>query len=158
MRVRGIASVTTAGGVATTSAGTGGTTATPGVAATTPDPIAELQTKLNKGVSFASGGSALSEEAKADLTAWATTINATPGVTEVFVTGHGDAEASETDRTRAATRQISRERALAVRDFLIAQGVAADKLTLEAKGSSEPAQGLAPTDDLNRRVEIKINP
>lgn len=65
------------------------------------------------------------------------------------VEGHTDAKGNA-----VYNQKLSEARALAVRDFLTAQGVAADRLVAAGKGSSEPANSASPLAAENRRVRI----
>lgn len=69
------------------------------------------------------------------------------------VEGHTDAKGSA-----AYNQDLSARRAAAVVAFLAAQGVAADRLTPEGKGFSEPLNGVAPAAAENRRVRIATLP
>jgi OOP family OmpA-OmpF porin len=69
----------------------------------------------------------------------------------IEVRGHTDATGSA-----ESNRVLSEKRALAVRDYLIAQGVSADRITARGFGEDFP---IAPNDTRegrakNRRVEI----
>jgi outer membrane protein OmpA-like peptidoglycan-associated protein len=72
---------------------------------------------------------------------------------KVVIEGHTDSRGSEESNER-----LSKERAEAVRDYLVKQGVSGAQLTAVGKGESEPiadnetAEGRAN----NRRVEIVI--
>ena len=73
----------------------------------------------------------------------------------IVIAGHTDASGNET-----WNQQLSRARAQAVADYLIANGVAADRLIVEGRGSSQP---IADNDTrygrlLNRRIEFELRP
>lgn len=69
--------------------------------------------------------------------------------TRFLVEGHTDASGRADHNLRLST-----QRAQAVQAWLVAQGVAASRLTATGKGASEPVQPLAPTAAANRRVRI----
>ena len=65
------------------------------------------------------------------------------------VEGHTDAKGNA-----VYNQKLSETRALAVRDYLTAQGVSADRLVAAGKGSSELANSASPLAPENRRVRI----
>lgn len=101
---------------------------------------------------FATGGNELSVEAAAQLPAIVAEVAAVPAG-EVIVVGH-------TDRvgTVEANDALSLRRAQAVRDRLVAAGVAADKAVAVGRGEREPAVDTADevAEPRNRRVEIRV--
>jgi OOP family OmpA-OmpF porin len=108
------------------------------------------RTVILEGVTFSTGKSALTDQSKAILTNVAQSLVANPEV-RVEVAGH-------TDNTggRRTNMRLSQARADAVRDFLEANGVAADRITAKGYGPDKPvasnrtAEGRAQ----NRRVEL----
>jgi outer membrane protein OmpA-like peptidoglycan-associated protein len=103
-----------------------------------------------KGVNFLSGSSELTPESLAVLNRVAHSLKAWPEV-KIEVRGHTDATGSA-----ESNRVLSEKRALAVRDYLIAQGISADRITARGFGEDFP---IAPNDTRegrakNRRVEI----
>jgi outer membrane protein OmpA-like peptidoglycan-associated protein len=75
-------------------------------------------------------------------------------VDTVVVSGHADRSGGS-----AYNQQLSERRASVVRDALIANGISADKIRMEAYGEDKPAK---PTEDgvrepLNRRTEVVIS-
>ena len=71
----------------------------------------------------------------------------------ILIAGHTDASGSE-----SWNQQLSRARAQAVADYLTANGVAAERLIVEGRGSAEP---VADNDtrygrSLNRRIEFEL--
>jgi outer membrane protein OmpA-like peptidoglycan-associated protein len=103
-----------------------------------------------EGVTFTSGKSELTDEARTILTDVAQSLVANPEV-RVEIAGH-------TDNTggRKTNMRISQARADAVEDFLEANGVAPDRITAKGYGPDKPvasnrtAEGRAQ----NRRVEL----
>lgn len=69
----------------------------------------------------------------------------------IAITGHTDSSGPE-----PGNLALSMERAEAVRRALIARGIPADGLRSRGLGSSEPVEGLAPSDPANRRIEFSV--
>lgn len=69
----------------------------------------------------------------------------------IAITGHTDRSGTEPGNIL-----LSIERARAVREALIGRGIPRDGLRASGKGSREPAEGLAPTDPANRRIEFSV--
>lgn len=69
----------------------------------------------------------------------------------IAITGHTD-----TSGTKPGNLALSSERAQAVRQALMARGIPADGLRARGVGSSQPVEGLAPTDPANRRIEFSV--
>lgn len=69
----------------------------------------------------------------------------------IAVTGH-------TDNSGAGVNNISLSlsRAEAIRNALIVRGIPADGLRAKGVGSSQPVQGLDPSDPANRRIEFSV--
>lgn len=105
------------------------------------------------GVMFATGSAELSGDSKDLLADIANRLNGQPMV-GAKVVGYTDSVGSE-----ASNKLLSERRARSVSDFLVSQGVPADKLTQEGLGESNPvgdnetAEGRA----ANRRVEISVD-
>lgn len=123
------------------------------------EPIEALQEngKLETRVPFVDGVE-LTEEARAELA----TVIASPQVTKggrITLRGHSDSGGSDEANLRA-----SQERAEAVRDWMIENGVAEERITVIAFGEQNPAQPNALPDGTpneegraaNRRVEIEV--
>lgn len=103
-------------------------------------------------------GAELTEEARADLA----TVLASPQVTEggeIVLRGHSDSGGSD-----EANMRVSQARAEAVRDWLVENGVAEERITLIAFGEQNPEAPNALPDGTpdeagraaNRRVEIEV--
>jgi len=105
------------------------------------------------GVQFATGTSELNGSAREALARFSGVVASYPGL-RFNVEGHTDNTGSPTANT-----ELSLRRAIAVRDYLIGQGVAASTIDVAGLGSSRPeadnttAQGRAK----NRRVEIVVS-
>lgn len=105
-----------------------------------------------RGVNFATGSAKLLPAAGETLKAVASAMKANPKV-EVEVGGHTDSVGEE-----ARNQGLSERRAKAVKDFLVKEGVDADRLSTKGYGESQPAD----TNDTaegranNRRVAFKV--
>ena len=69
----------------------------------------------------------------------------------IAITGHTDSSGPE-----AGNLALSVERARSVRAALMARGIPADGLRTRGVGSSDPIEGLAPSDPANRRIEFSV--
>lgn len=69
----------------------------------------------------------------------------------IALTGHTDSSGPE-----PGNLALSRARAEAVRQALIQRGIPADGLRIRGAGSSEPVQGLDPSDPANRRIDFSV--
>jgi outer membrane protein OmpA-like peptidoglycan-associated protein len=121
-----------------------------------PEMTEEAQTELNdfaKVINFASGKSYISDYSKDILdTNVIPKLNEYP-LAKFVVEGHTDSTGS-----KALNQRLSEERAASVKDYLISNGVAKDRLTSVGYGQDKP---IAPnnTNDgrfKNRRVEINL--
>lgn len=113
---------------------------------------------LETTISFADGTAELTEAARAELATVLGSDQLKAGGT-VTLGGHSDAGGSD-----EANRRASQSRAEAVRDFLIANGVANERITVIAFGEQNPVKPNALPDGTpdeagraaNRRVEITV--
>jgi outer membrane protein OmpA-like peptidoglycan-associated protein len=105
------------------------------------------------GVQFATGTADLSGTAREALARFSGIVASYPGL-RFDVEGHTDNVGNPT-----ANNELSLRRAIAVRDYLISQGVAASSIDVAGLGSSRPAADNATTDGRakNRRVEIVVS-
>ena len=69
----------------------------------------------------------------------------------ISITGHTDASGPEPGNIA-----LSRDRAIAVRDALVARGIPSDGLRARGVGSQEPVDGLLPEDPANRRIDFAV--
>lgn len=69
----------------------------------------------------------------------------------IAIEGHTDRSGSE-----PGNLALSMERARAVREALVARGIARSDLRARGLGSEEPVPGLAPEDPANRRIEFSV--
>ena len=115
------------------------------------DELATLTADIQ--INFASGSSALPSDAPAQLDALVDAINAAPAGVLVGVEGHTD------DQGDAGSNQaLSEARAQAVADYLIGQGVDAERLRAVGNGESQPIadNGTAEGRAANRRIEFNV--
>jgi outer membrane protein OmpA-like peptidoglycan-associated protein len=110
---------------------------------------------LSGSVIFPSGGSDLLPSARNRLSEVATALSQGEGKSAIVVEGHTDSRGSP-----EMNQELSVRRATAVRDSLVAQGVAANRVSVMGYGSSRPiADNTSETGRANnRRVEIVIQP
>jgi outer membrane protein OmpA-like peptidoglycan-associated protein len=104
------------------------------------------------GVQFATGTANLNTSAREGLAKFSGIVVSYPGL-RFTVEGHTD-----NTGTVAANNELSLRRAIAVRDYLISQGVAASSIDVAGLGSSRPVADNATADGRarNRRVEIVV--
>jgi outer membrane protein OmpA-like peptidoglycan-associated protein len=99
-------------------------------------------------LTFVSGSAILTESAKARLARYATVLGG-PKLAgrRIRIEGHTDASGSA-----KANLDLSRRRAQAVADFLIATGIDSKRLEVVGLGSTRPLPGITPQAAENRRV------
>lgn len=104
------------------------------------------------GIFFDTGKSDLKPGAKRTLTRIAAQLK-TDATIRIAVEGHTDSVGTE-----EKNRELSERRASVVRDFLVSQGIAADRVTAAGKGEGEPiaTNRTAAGRQQNRRVELVI--
>lgn len=102
---------------------------------------------------FADGGTRVGESSTAILDNIAEVLAANPEIRKVLIVGHSDDTGTEAEDNDAA-----RERAQAVRNYLVEHGVEADRLAVESRGSREPVDSNATEAGRtrNRRVSFEI--
>lgn len=110
---------------------------------------------LSGSVVFPSGGSELLPSARNKLSEVATALLQGDATSKIVVEGHTDSVGSAENN-----QALSERRATSVRDALVSQGVAADRVTVTGYGSSRPvASNDSPAGRANnRRVEIVVQP
>ncbi|MEP2234799.1 MAG: OmpA family protein [Alteripontixanthobacter sp.] len=69
----------------------------------------------------------------------------------IAITGHTDISGPEPENIA-----LSQERAIAVRNELVARGIPSAGMRAQGVGSAEPVEGLAPGDPANRRIEFSV--
>ncbi len=101
-------------------------------------------------VTFNTGSADLTEQGKAEARAFAEAMRAPALASMKFsVDGHTDAVGN-----RDYNLDLSKRRAQAVSDYLVAQGVDASRLEPRGYGFDKPRPGTSPTAAANRRVEF----
>lgn len=123
-----------------------------------PEPIEAALEPLEATIGFAEGGSELSEDARDELAAVLESPQLEAGW-PIVLRGHSDAGGAGDVNLR-----VSRQRAQAVRDWLIENGIEEERITVIAFGEQNPAEPNALPDGTpdekgraaNRRVEISI--
>ncbi|WP_166382911.1 OmpA family protein [Catellatospora methionotrophica] len=118
--------------------------------------VAKVQQELVKlpAVTFLDNSTTLTAAGRAALAQAARILTANPQV-KVRIEGHTDSNGSTADNLA-----LSRARAKTVLDFLVKQGVAADRLTSQGYGESRPARPntTEANQAVNRRVEFIVLP
>jgi len=111
-----------------------------------------LKLDIPSDISFATGRSDLNAGFTPILNQFATSLNQNP-VTRVTIVGHTDSTGSD-----AVNNPLSLDRANSARDYLVARGVARQRIATEGRGSREPiADNSNPTTRAkNRRIEIYV--
>ncbi|MBB6599013.1 OmpA family protein [Luteimonas sp. MC1825] len=137
-------------------------TSTPPPAPAAEAPPASFNQTLSGDALFEFGKSGIdniSPAGRAELDQLAARVRALPAVDVVHVVGHSDRIGSA-----AGNVELSRKRAAAVRDYLAAAGVPANRITAVGRGSVEPVaacdgekgQALITCLAPNRRVDVKV--
>lgn len=125
---------------------------TPKDAETDDNGCVKIEKVVLKGVNFATGSAKLLPAASDTLRTVAAAMKANEKV-EVEIGGHTDSVGDE-----AKNQGLSERRAKSVKDFLVSEGVEADRLSTRGYGESQPAD----TNDTaegranNRRVGFKV--
>jgi outer membrane protein OmpA-like peptidoglycan-associated protein len=111
-----------------------------------------LKLDIPSDVGFDSGRYDIKSNLSPILERFATTLNQNP-VTTVTIIGHTDSSGSD-----AINQPLSVNRASATRDYLVARGVAANRIAIDGRGSREPVadNGTAAGRAMNRRIEIYV--
>lgn len=111
-----------------------------------------LKITFDSGILFATNSSTVSDASKSALHNFANTLKANPD-TYIRIVGHTD-NTGNVDYNQT----LSEKRAKSVDDYLLSQGVSADRMTYEGRGIHEPIANNSTVEgrSLNRRVEILI--
>jgi len=110
------------------------------------------QTLVLRNIGFANGASELTAESQSILDRIVAGLQGQPQM-RLQIVGHTDSVGAAGYNLR-----LSQARAAAVLDYLVAQGVAADRLASEGAGETEPVADNANEEGraLNRRVEFRV--
>ncbi|ENW95594.1 hypothetical protein F903_01355 [Acinetobacter sp. NIPH 298] len=103
-------------------------------------------------IEFESGSAILTDAGKLILDEMAVALNKVGGK-QVRIIGHTDSSGDANKNTI-----LSKERAVAVQDYLVAKNIATDRLSTEGKGSSQPIADNTTADGRrkNRRIEFEV--
>jgi outer membrane protein OmpA-like peptidoglycan-associated protein len=112
--------------------------------------------KLDMQINFRTGSDQIQASSLELLNNLATALKS-PALAQsmVAVVGHTDAQGDQTSEGRRKNLELSCARAIAVRQYLIQQGVDGKRLGVFGFGSAKPLQQGATNSELNRRVEIR---
>ncbi len=114
-----------------------------------PRVISRQPGRVDLSLSFGLGSATLSAAAQAQIRAFAEALQRPQLATmRVAIEGHTDSSG-----TRATNINLSQRRAQAVADYLVAQGVARNRLEVRGYGYDRPLQGTSASNPDNRRVE-----
>ncbi|MHB8708854.1 MAG: OmpA family protein [Desulfuromonadales bacterium] len=112
----------------------------------------QLKLDIPSDVSFDTNRHEIKSNLRPILDRFATTLNQNP-VTTVTIIGHTDSTGSD-----AINNPLSVNRAASTRDYLVARGVATNRIAIDGRGSREPIADNNTIDGRakNRRVEIFV--
>lgn len=111
-----------------------------------------IKVTFDSGILFATGKSDLNAASKSSLLKFATSLKETPE-TDLTIYGHTDNTGS-----REVNVKLSNERAQAVSNYLVSNGIVKERLTTQGKAYDEPVADNSTADGKaqNRRVEVYI--
>lgn len=111
-----------------------------------------IKVTFESGILFETGKAVLSESSKTALTKFAGTLKEYMD-TNVMIYGHTDNTGND-----GINQPLSENRAAAVRDYLVAQGVSSSRITTKGMGSTSPVESndTEAGRSKNRRVEVAI--
>ena len=111
-----------------------------------------IKVTFDNGILFATNKSELSASSREALTKFANSLKNSPD-TDITIYGHTDNTGS-----RAVNERISKERAEAVANFLVGQGISRSRITTEGLAYDQPVadNNTAEGGAQNRRVEVYI--
>lgn len=111
-----------------------------------------IKVTFDNGILFATNSSQLSNASREALTKFANSLKNSPD-TDVTIYGHTD-----NTGTREVNERVSKQRADAVANFLVGNGIARSRITTEGLAFDQPVadNGTAAGRAQNRRVEVFI--
>lgn len=111
-----------------------------------------LKLDIPSDISFDTGRSDVKPQFQPLLNQFATSLRNNPN-TDVVIVGHTD-----NTGTDAVNNPLSVNRAASVRQYLVSQGIATNRIQIDGRGSYEPVASNATADgrSRNRRVEIFV--
>ncbi len=115
-------------------------------------PDNRLKLDIPSDISFDTGRADIKPDFRPVLDSFATSLINNPG-TRVSIIGHTDSSGSD-----AVNNPLSLNRAASTRDYLVSRGVAANRITIDGRGSHQPlvANDTPANRAKNRRVEIFV--
>lgn len=124
---------------------------TPGVKARQPASVARrpVRKSLDMRIQFELGSTELTAQARRSAQIFARALSSDVGSRVFIIEGHTDAIGGQ-----AYNQKLSQDRAQAVADYLVGNGVAPGKIRAIGLGFSRPLDKRSATDPENRRVEI----
>lgn len=119
-------------------------------ASATPAPAAASAEAMTMQVHFQLGSAELTDDTKGELTKYVQAMQRPELASMKFaIDGHTDSSGAY-----ATNMDLSQRRAQSVVDYLVANGVSADRLTAHGYGPDRPLSGVKKSSALNRRVEL----
>ena len=111
-----------------------------------------IQLNIPSDISFETGSHDIQPNMRRVLDDFAASLNRYPATT-VHIVGHTDNVGSD-----AVNNPLSVNRAAATRDYLVSRGVAANRISIDGRGSREPIAANSTPEGraMNRRVEIFV--
>jgi len=111
-----------------------------------------IKLTFNSQLLFDFGKANLRESNKIDLQKFAETLNDNPE-TDLLIVGHTDSVGS-----KSFNQKLSEDRAAAVSNYLVTQGISSTRLRIQGDGENQPivSNNTEENRSLNRRVEIAI--
>lgn len=111
-----------------------------------------LKLDIPSDISFDTGRANVKPQFQPLLNQFATSLRNNPN-TDVVIVGHTDSTGSD-----AVNNPLSVNRAASTRQYLVSQGISANRIQIDGRGSYEPvaSNGTAEGRSRNRRVEIYV--